>query len=366
MDGFEDSDQEDFDQVGSAVDMISSSSKGTRQSGLNLLRKYLLSNYDIEVIGKYEISLNNMLFNCLKTGKVEERCVAADVLALLVFHSGESDFSDEIFDKFDRYANRILSDTRKDDYSELIRAVAIVHFVASDNPSITQTFMNLLLTLASNKNNESQAASALQAWTFLFLTIPLCEYGGSEDIEAALQVMKEHLFENNSAIRSAAGEAIAVIISHCNLVFGGPVDSSNQISPGLELILTRMKEIEKNLGEDMRKSKKNRAEQRSEFKEYLKIIEGESPKKQKISLPTGQSIIVDGLPELVALNMIRGFLGDGFQYHVLNNPIMHHLLGFEPVDFQVERGDSAVKRGKLKARKEQQRLSSAFKCSMIL
>ena len=69
-------------------------------------------------------------------------------VGLIVFHYGIDNFTEEIFEKMKRYAARILSDVQKDDYSELIRSIAIIYFVICDDPSDTYEFMRLLLSVA--------------------------------------------------------------------------------------------------------------------------------------------------------------------------------------------------------------------------
>lgn len=95
-------------------------------------------------------------------------------------------------------------------------------------------------------------------------------------------------------------------------------------------------------------------------------MQGESPKEKKISLSNGQAIIIDDYTEIVTLNMVREFLGEGFQHHLLTNPIMHSLLDYTPVDFHIERGSLVEKVSKQKARNESRRLCAAYKSSIIL
>lgn len=69
-------------------------------------------------------------------------------VALLIFHYGDSDYSVELFDKTQRYAQRILAETGKDDYSEFIRAMVIIYFVMSPGSRNTLEFMKILLTVS--------------------------------------------------------------------------------------------------------------------------------------------------------------------------------------------------------------------------
>lgn len=88
--------------------------------------------------------------------------------------------------------------------------------------------------------------------------------------------MYQYLFSSSTAVRLAAGEAITVMFTSCNLGSIHMEDTKGDEDvqkTGLGTILMRMREIEKNIGEDNRKSKKDRTEQRSEFREFLKIID---------------------------------------------------------------------------------------------
>lgn len=364
--GDEESDESDL--LGAAVDFICESSKAKRQAGLRSLIKYLLLNNDSEGLQKFEITLNNSLFNCMRKGKVEERCQAATAVALLIFRYGDSDYSVELFDKAERYAQRILAETKKDDYSEFIRALVIIYFVTSPDPRNTLDFMSLLLSASEEGKVVDQIATAIRAWTFLFISIPSHDLGGSQLIENALHSMHQHLSSSDTAVRVSAGEAITVIFVRCNLgsLLVDQEFSGKEQDSGLEAILLQMRDIEKNIGEANRKSKKDRTEQRGEFKEYLKIIHGENPKARKIGLPNGQSIVLDSYTDIVTLNMLKDFLGEGFQYHVMTNPIMHNILDFTPVELQIDRGSSIEKVSKQRARNETRRLCAAYKSSIIL
>ena len=95
-------------------------------------------------------------------------------------------------------------------------------------------------------------------------------------------------------------------------------------------------------------------------------MQGENPKARKIGLPNGQSIVLDSYTDIVTLNMLKDFLGEGFQYHVMTNPIMHNILDFTPVELQIDRGSSIEKVSKQSARNETRRLCAAYKSSIIL
>lgn len=86
----------------------------------------------------------------------------------------------------------------------------------------------------------------------------------------------------------------------------------------------------------------------------------------KIALSNGQSITLDDFCKIVTLNAVRDFLREGFQHHLLSNPIMQSLLEFTPVEYEVSRGDSVEKKTKLKSIIEARRLCAAYKNSVTI
>lgn len=90
------------------------------------------------------------------------------------------------------------------------------------------------------------------------------------------------LLENSDInVRSPAGQAIALIYDTYNLrssscaqeeSFEDGFQSKNDPAR-LEEIISKMKKIERNLDDGLRKSKQDRSQQRGDFREYLKVIE---------------------------------------------------------------------------------------------
>lgn len=353
-----------------AVDAVCSANRAARMSALSSLGAYFRLRCDANDVTRYESTLTNALFNCIRRGKCEERCRAATALALMAWSLGEAD---DVFDKARRYAEKVLTTEMKkgDDYSEFVLAISIIYFVESPESYDTLALCRLLLDSAEHERSVLHRAACVSAWTFLFSTVPPTELGGSAIVEAALQTMHTYLSDEVVAVRVAAGEAVTMMFLRCNLgalsvisSHDSPITTDGSASrldgsgsgSGLLVILARMKEIEKNLGDgENRKSKGDRSSLRKEFKEYLRIVNGEAPKPQKIALPNGQTIDVESYEDIVFLNRARAVLGDGFLRSMLSNPILHQVLDFEPVEHDVERFCHEEKRRAEKARAKDRR-----------
>lgn len=359
-DGFD-----DRDELMGVVDGVCSANRAARMSALARLASYLRLQCDEEDLEKYKSTLTNALFNCIRRGKCEERCRAATASALMAWVLGEAG---SMFDKTQRYAERVLTTEIKhgEDYSEFVLAVAVIYFVESPDSYDTIALCQLLLRSAGHKKSNAHRAACVSAWTFLFSTVPPVELGGSAFVEAALQTMHEYLFDDNTGVRVAAGEAITMMYTRCNLGALSSVELAETGSEpatetdGLASILRKMTDIEKNMGEDNRKSKSDRSEQRRHFKEYLRVIDGEPPKSQRIVLPNGQTLEIQQYEDLIFLNALRSILRDGFLRSILTNRIMHSVLDFQPVEFSVERFNADDKTRREKQRVKDRRHKAAM------
>jgi hypothetical protein len=121
----------------------------------------------------------------------------------------------------------------------------------------------------------------LKTWSFLFSFLPSMELLDGQIIEQSL-IRLSGLLENSDVnVRSPAGQAIALIYDNYNLrsssyaqeeSFEDGFQSKNDPAR-LEEIISKMKKIERNLDDGLRKSKQDRSQQRGDFREYLKVIE---------------------------------------------------------------------------------------------
>lgn len=76
--------------------------------------------------------------------------------------------------------------------------------------------------------------------------------------------------------------------------------------------------------------KKERAVQRSSFRELLAAIEDGVAPQVSVKLPAGNALKFNSWTEIIQLNVIRRFLGEGFQTHMQGNPLLHEIFDFVP------------------------------------
>lgn len=129
--------------------------------------------------------------------------------------------------------------------------------------------------MTAGSNSEVQCC-LLKTWSFLFSFLPSMELVDCKIIEHSLLRLSEFLESSDINVRSPAGQAIALIYDTCNLTSSShfqDFQSKNLSRARLEEMISRMRKIERNLDDTLRKSKQDRSQQRGDFREYLKVIE---------------------------------------------------------------------------------------------
>eukprot|EP00890_Picochlorum_soloecismus_P005278 jgi/Picsp_1/5751/NSC_03110-R1_interferon-related developmental regulator family protein len=374
--GMQNSDSEDEGIMEDIFSLLTDKGKKSRISGLNRLRSILL----VEWIGSEELqshmdSLSGPVLNCLKRGKPEERNLSAAVLGAFFFSLGYFDSSDPTFQRMKLISLRILSENTRDDYSLMIQSLGVVFSIVGDAGEISD-LLSLLLELAEQGSNSDVQCCLLRTWSFLFSFLPATELVDCELIEHSLLRLSEFLDNSDINVRSPAGQAIALVYDTYNLTSSSKIHEesfedgfqsmSNLMGARPEEIISRMKKIQRNWDDPLRKSKQDRSQQRGDFREYLKVIEGGSIKEQKISLTCGTKFTIDTFRGIIMVNYLRDFLGEGFQTHIQHNTVMHQLFHFEPAQFQLKKDDLTDKAERSRLRKEERKLSLAYKNSMLL
>jgi len=95
------------DELMEACDRVCSANRAARDAAISSLSAYFRLRFDEEDVVRYESTITNALFNCMRKGKCEERCRAATALALMAWSLGGAD---DVFDKARRYAEKVRAE----------------------------------------------------------------------------------------------------------------------------------------------------------------------------------------------------------------------------------------------------------------
>ena len=419
---------EEEDEFAVAIDMLYEKRASTRVSGLQKLVRLLTSQYQFEECTFKLETLNRLFLGAFKRGGPEESALAARALALHVTTLGLSEETEQIFNEALTVMEPAIVKGRSAEANEAaIEALSMMCFVAASGPEETMQVMSLFrkvysgsskgmfriqgrawrcvrrLSLAllahcslhAHTHPHTQTAitgdvqaAALRGWTLLFTTVPAWKLG-TDFVEDHLKGLATLLHGDNVDVRAAAGEAVTVVYDTCelaNLPVSSPAGEEEHGEENgkneeatvdrLEDIVSRMQDLAKNRGDETRRSKKDRVVLRTTFRELSAIIEGGEIPEQKVKLRHGDVLVVDTLAANIQLNAFRSFLGEGFQVHLLSNPLLHQVFGFRPTEEPPERLTSLQKRmyrspasaaskERSENRKSQRRASAAYKSGFL-
>ncbi|KAG2494825.1 hypothetical protein HYH03_007066 [Edaphochlamys debaryana] len=125
---------------------------------------------------------------------------------------------------------------------------------------------------------------------------------------------------------------------------GGGHHEGGGIDGGMEHLVERMADLASNKGDKLRRSRRDKAAQRSTFRGLLASLEGGPPPEARIKLQHGDSLTVSGVGQTHRLGFLRRFLAGGFQAHLQHNPLLHDVFGFKPRAEPRERMSAVEKR----------------------
>lgn len=355
------SDQEE-DEFAIAIENLYEKRSATREAALQKLVSLLMSQWQLDECTFKLDTLSRLFLTSFKKGGADESILAARAVALHVITLGASDEAEGVFrDALPAFVKIIETGRIAVLRAAAIESLSILCFVAAEGPEETMEIMSLLSKAYTRQSSTEVQSEALRGWSLLFTTLPASKFGSSF-VEEHLKILSVLLHSKDVDVRSAAGEAVTLLYHTCDLSMlpetlsrsqshygSNDQDDTNDFhkddsqnghdAPGaaeslqaerLEDIVKRMQDLAKNRGDETRRSKKDRASLRSTFRELSSIIDGGDIPQQKVTMPLGDTLVVDTLSGNIQLNAVRSFLGEGFQVHMLNNPLLHQVFNFRP------------------------------------
>eukprot|EP01025_Chloroclados_australasicus_P019953 TRINITY_DN2096_c0_g2_i3.p1 TRINITY_DN2096_c0_g2~~TRINITY_DN2096_c0_g2_i3.p1 ORF type:complete len:427 (+),score=71.22 TRINITY_DN2096_c0_g2_i3:173-1453(+) len=320
------------------------------------------------------------ILNCIMKGGSEEVLLAAKVIGFLSVTLGMSDENELLVKQALIPFKKIIKQSSKSAQCQSIiqDTIALTCFVAIDENEIVQDCLKILES-QFNSDEPQILISALRGWSLIVSNLSF-EDINMKRIEDSLFGEISHMLQlKNVDIRGAAGEALAVInhrfgqVDLDEFLDGNDEDWDSQtmdsasmsstVADAMEGVKDRMRDLVKNRGEQQRRSKKDRASQRSQFRELLELVESGAVKREELKLRHGDRLVVEGLEEKIQLNAFRRYLGSALQEHVQNNELLHNIFDFKPIQQKTEKRvfTSAYGKAKTVKRKSDRKRASEMK-----
>ena len=258
----------------------------------------------------------------------------------------------DLFEAIEPYLLRVLQSTIKAIPVRVaaLRAMTMAVFIGTSDDVTTEHLLDVCeaVTEIEYRNQPTPVnlrAAALDAWALLSTTVPDFYIAGKDHMNmgrglALLPLLKDCLDDATVQLRSAAGEALALIHeARLNLgIADQQGDSTNttqrKYSQGswdgtewqemIDEIQQRIAQLAVESGHHM--SKKAKKEQRATFREFqATLVDDESP--QQIVNFRGGSLELGTWKEIVQLNFVRHCLQGGFQVQLLTNATLQAIFG---------------------------------------
>lgn len=356
----------------------------TREAGLAGLINLMRTTFKLEDAQKNEATLMGRCCHSLRKGSQTEAALAATLAGLHVLTLGGQD--EALYGQLQPELARAIQDGGSAPATRVaaIDALALACFVASEEEDSASNLLRGLASIwrrASGGGDARVRAAATRAWSFV-LTSTSPRVIGAAEIEGLLANLAGMLQSTDVELRSAAGEAVALIMSkydmqsllgqegddedeegdeetqeqeeragsggssasssHAADAAGAPLpDGRSTEQPScassLEDVVDRMRELAAHgragaeVGGGVRRgARRHRAALRAAFRGLCATLDDGSAPQVKIKLRHGDTLVVESLTDVIRINFFRRVLATGFQPHLQFNPLLHEVFGFTP------------------------------------
>ncbi|KAK9836965.1 hypothetical protein WJX81_003040 [Elliptochloris bilobata] len=346
-DDFGDEDLADEHPLERLIDALYEKRASTRERALEALAAFLESSYLPDDILDRRDTLLLLFVRSVRSGGAAEAAMAARALALLAINLGAGDASERVFCEARPALEKVAAAGSRAASARIaaVEALAVLAFIAGEEPDDVEGVLTLLAALWG-VGAPAVVAAALRGWALVASTLPGVGMG-AEWVERSLAGLEAGLHAGDVDVRGAAGEAIALLYHAAGLAAADASGEDDLGSPGpatpplagedggaraagMEDVVARMRDLATNRGDASRRSKRERASLRSTFRGLCAAVEGGDAGETRVKLRHGDVLVVDTRAGRVQLDALRRLLGQGFQPHLLHNPLLHQVFNFEP------------------------------------
>lgn len=320
-------------QINRCLDGLLEKGFKEREDSLKLLKKIFSNKYLVDHLVDKRFTLTESLLRCLKRGKLSEQLLAADVIMLTFIQLGyvTSDVS-----AFLTESKPILIEIIDDEKQEpelraaCAKAYGIAIFITNESSSEVILSLDKLETLfamsyakgdGSLRTNISPKiyelnSTALSIWCLLLCIMPLSFL--NKVSQKHMRHFQDFLNSPDVDLRIVSGETIALLFELATLDFHSELKYFED-----DVLIETLK----NLANDSAKyrSKKDKKQQRSSFRDILKTIEEGEFDGQTIKFGT-ETLFLDNWVKRKEYETFRDILGPGMNSHLQENDFIRDMF----------------------------------------
>lgn len=313
-----------------AIDMASQKSSQGRTKALENVCRGLQKRMAADFVDDRRVTLTDVIEKSLKRGKDQEQLAAAK-LAMLVSLQGSD--SEEVFRDLQTTLTSQMLDPSSTPKSRggMASALGVLTFLGCEWPEFGETLEALekVFVTSCNPNNAVKLSpettamhtEALSVWTLLRSVMPSSK--ASFYLEGQWITKWAALLESPDVdLRIAAGEAVVVLFEQaCEAYDDNGEEAYNLVAE----LLPQLKEL--STDSHKYRSKKDRKEQKSSFRDILKTIDDDENYYEKIKINTRERLEIDSWAQKRQYDALCKVLGSGMNLYLTENSLVRDIFG---------------------------------------
>jgi len=307
-----------------AMDLAGQKSAQGRTMALESLCTAFLKKFIPEFVEDRRMTFTDIVERSLKKGKNAEQITAAKLAVLLCIQVGGSGAGEEVIKDLRSLFITLMSDPSAPMKTRASAASALGDccFLVSQPEDYEDILMSLekIFNVKSGANAPEDfyalQTAALSAWTLLYTLLPSNRAFNS--LESHMQLFENLLEAGNVDLRIAAGEAVVVLYEAAyDHDEDAVIDLVETLIPGLQ-----------ELAKDSHKyrSKKERKEQKSSFRDILKTIEDDEEFYEKMAFSKREQLEITSWAMKKQYDQMCKVLASGMNLHLTENELIRSIF----------------------------------------
>ncbi|ORY98044.1 interferon-related developmental regulator-domain-containing protein [Syncephalastrum racemosum] len=323
-----------------AIDDLTVNRTSVREEALSVLNTELTRHYAADILESRSEELLTLLRRSVSKGGKEAH-LAAQAIALHFVNQGDLSLGDQE-DLFQQVLPLLRKTVKNTDDTTLqsicLRTLALITLIAASDID-AQLARDFVYDVLEEIDDYQVQCAALHAYGLLCVSSfsqPAMDPDIiHEEIEKVMPVHEILLESTDMAVRVAAGENTALLFELLRTHTGHPEDEEDQDEEvqdvpeeydNMDGLIHTLKEL--SVDSNRRRNKADRAEQKSVFRDIVRSVEERDPPVQELKIG-GRVIQFRGWAKILTLNAFRQSIGQGLQYHLRANELMHQIFNYK-------------------------------------
>jgi hypothetical protein len=321
-----------------ALELASSKAAKDRTKALLGLCKAFSKKYIPWFVEDRRMTIADTIEKCLKRGKVDEQIAAANLVSVFCVQLG-SDSNEETYDSLKTLLTPLLLDPTADPKTRAAVAAALgmTCFLLGEVEDFGDTLDNFERVFSGSYKGGAKLSpetlsmhtAALTSWTLLMSLMPPTKC--HNNLESHMANFLELLASPDVDLRIAVGEAIVCLYENaCD---------NEQLVDEAYAVVEEAVDVMKELAKDSHKyrSKKDKKEQKSSFRDIVHFIDDDEDFYEKSSFGQGELLEIDSWTQKKQYDALRKSLGSGTNIQLASNPLVREIFQLGSVVLDVDK-----------------------------